>query len=561
MSIQKKLYTSFISIICLFVLICSITFVQMTRVSAEYETIIDEEMQQVIQLKEIDNAVSLQGLNIRAYYINKQSSQLEKLTAQNDVIQERLDLLANASNSEQAKQYVQTIRENQTQFLALSTKVQTLIQKKKQAQALNVMNEDIRTVNEAMNEAISSFVTFQEKQKNEALKAAQSGVAQAKLWTIIGMILVAIGAIVLVMRITRSITRPLYKLQTAARHIAEGNLSADDVEVHTKDELHDLAVVFNNMKNNLRRLVINVSNNISQTTVVTNELMNSTKILATASDEIAHETNTLKKAGENASSLGAQSDDAMEEVANGIQVIANSTADLHENAIATQQLATKGDTILKTTEEQMETIQHASNDTNTRIQKLAVQSAEINNISTVITGIADQTNLLALNAAIEAARAGEHGKGFAVVADEVRKLAEESKQSASRIENITRLIQDDTAQVESSITNTVKKVNTGMNYIQEAQQTFDEIVGAVTQMTQHISEASASTEQISASIQEVSASINEMANSAEISSQQATSISALTDQQATSVNAANIRTQALNEDTLHLKTEIEQFTI
>src|SRR5690606_34190453 len=123
-----------------------------------------------------------------------------------------------------------------------------------------------------------------------------------------------------------------------------------------------------------------------------------------------------------------------------------------------------------------------------KIKQLSRQSAEIENITKVITDITDQTNLLALNAAIEAARAGEHGKGFAVVADEVRKLAEQSKNSASQIAGLTSTIQEDTREVEESVNATVQNVDQGVIYLQNAQVSFNHIVGSITDMTAQIQE-------------------------------------------------------------------------
>ncbi|MBQ0140349.1 MAG: HAMP domain-containing protein, partial [Kurthia sp.] len=560
-SISKKLYTSFIGIICVFIAISGFALFQMTRISNEYEKLIEKNIQQVIYLKEMDNAISLQGLNIRAYYINKQDAQVENLKIQNDVIQERLDLLRKSVTSDKSKEYVEEISDTQQQFLALSEKVQADVQQNKAKQALDTMNNDIRPVNEKMNETISGFVKYQEDHKNVILEDTKSGANAAEIWMIVSMLIVFLATMYLVTRIIRSITRPLNKLQVAAHEIAEGDLTVADIKTSTKDELADVASTFNVMKNNLRNLVVNVSNNVTQTTAVTEELVASTDQLATASKDLAGGMNTMREVCVEANKQGVQSSQSMEEVANSIQVIADATAVLHESAIDTQQLATKGDKILKTMEQQMVTIQAASNDTNKQIHQLAMQAAEINNISAVITAIADQTNLLALNAAIEAARAGEHGKGFAVVADEVRKLAEESKVSASKIEEITRIIQVDTTKVEQSISNTVKNVDAGVTYIQEAQQTFDQIVGGVSQMAQNISETSASTEQISASTQEVAASLNEMLHAAKNSAIQANDMSELTNQQAESVDEVSGVTKTLNDDALKLQLVINKFKI
>src|SRR5690606_11856508 len=121
---------------------------------------------------------------------------------------------------------------------------------------------------------------------------------------------------------------------------------------------------------------------------------------------------------------------------------------------------------------------------------LGARSKEIEQIVTVITQIADQTNLLALNAAIEAARAGEHGRGFAVVADEVRKLAEQTKESSEHIQQLIDRILHETEEAVVSIDETVEQSNKGIAAIQSVNQMFDEIQKSIMEVTGQVQEVS-----------------------------------------------------------------------
>ncbi len=208
--------------------------------------------------------------------------------------------------------------------------------------------------------------------------------------------------------------------------------------------------------------------------------------------------------------------------------ISSTVTDLSQ--YATKQ-ADEGGQAVQDTKDQMNSIHLSVTDSNNKIQSLHERSQQISSILDVITSIADQTNLLALNAAIEAARAGEHGKGFAVVADEVRKLAEQSQQSASQIFELIHGIQEETAQSVHIMARVSEDVLNGLRVSDEAIAKFQVIMSRMNDITPKMEEVSSASEQMSASVQEVTAITEDLAFSAKGNAAASEDVAASTEEQ------------------------------
>lgn len=209
----------------------------------------------------------------------------------------------------------------------------------------------------------------------------------------------------------------------------------------------------------------------------------------------------------------------------------------------------------------MDTINSSVNQSATVVQELRVSSNQIGKIIEVITTIADQTNLLALNAAIEAARAGEHGQGFSVVAEEVRTLAEQSKQSADQITVLIHKIQEDTSQAVDVMHQGTEEVKTGVIVVNEAEESFKTILHNIDLVSARIQETSAVSEEMSASVEQVNASIEEIAQVSQVSAGNTLTVASASEEQLASMEEITSASVSLSKIAEELQSNVSQFRV
>jgi methyl-accepting chemotaxis protein len=354
---------------------------------------------------------------------------------------------------------------------------------------------------------VEALNKLDELKKTTAKETSESNTQLASSATTISTVVMIIGiisALGLGLFLSRAIGEPVKVLASQAEVIASGDLTVH-VEQKSQDEIGQLAGAFKRMVDGLRDTIGAVGEASSAVASASSEISSSTEEMAAGAQE------QTSQAGEVASAVEEMTKTIVENSKN-----ASGTADTAKQA---KQAAEQGGEVVEETVRGMKRIADVVNRSAETVKALGKSSNQIGEIIGVIDDIADQTNLLALNAAIEAARAGEQGRGFAVVADEVRKLAERTTKATKEIAGMIKAIQADTAGAVSSMAEGTEQVDEGIKLADKAGVSLKEIVTVSQKVTDMVSqiaaaseEQSSASEQISKNVEAISSVTNETAS-------------------------------------------------
>lgn len=381
------------------------------------------------------------------------------------------------------------------------------------------------------------------------------------IWSlaIASLLFLAVGVIIQIFGLKR-LLRPIKELIRGIGRISKGDLT-QKVVVHSNDELGQLCESFNEMVQSLHSTLEQVQVTVEQVASSSEQLSVSAEDSTKASTETATIVQDLATGTEVQAGNINQTNRSINDISTKVgQIESNSRAVMDKVFIATN-LATEGNQAIDMVVRQMNSISSTVNQSAESMKYLVDNALHIGRIVEVINTIANQTNLLALNASIEAARAGEHGRGFAVVAGEVRKLAEQSSNSAQQITSYVESIQEGIENAVQSMEHGTREVNEGLHLVSQAGTSFNEIRDAVDEVSLNIQVVPTALEQMTSRIAEVLSSMNQILAVTNEAVGGTQNIAASTEQQLASMQEVTSSANVLSSMAEELQEKIRQFKL
>jgi methyl-accepting chemotaxis protein len=400
----------------------------MDEVEREVLKAVSQEADSSEQLDEFTNLLQLRRqiqnarYEVQAYVFSGLASYEESaLTAIDEALKELEDVTADQSDGEisellTAKQALQRYREQLIRFKELQTQVEAA-------------HESMEAMGDSLLTSTQEISTLQGlRRDDEATRSRKALISVAALAMMLGLMAAWL--------ITQQIIAPLRETLNAAKRIAQGDLSVD-LDVQRRDEMGDLQHSIQDMTQSLRTLISGISDGVAQ--------------IASAATQLSAVTEQTSAGVNNQKDETDQVATAMNQMTSTVLEVARNAEEASEAAQQADQQAREGDKVVSDAISQIERLATEVNNSTLAMGQLKLESDKIGGVLDVIKSVSQQTNLLALNAAIEAARAGEAGRGFAVVADEVRSLAQRTQESTEEIEVLIAALQNGTQQVVGTL--------------------------------------------------------------------------------------------------------------
>lgn len=357
------------------------------------------------------------------------------------------------------------------------------------------------------------------------------------------------------------ITKPLGTMMMVMRRLSEGDFSKQENNIKSNDELGRLAIALDNMRdevaqvlNKVKYSAENLNSAVEHMSVTTNQSAQVSNQIAMSITDVAESS---MKELDAVNSTNEEIDKFKSNVDNMSDVVQNAV----EKGRKTSDVAADGGVKLKKAIEQIQRIEAATARSTKVVDSLGEQSMEIGKIVKTISEIAEQTNLLALNAAIEAARAGEAGRGFAVVADEVRKLAISSQEAAMDISNIITEIQSNTKLAVQEIESGNKEVVAGTKSIESTEEAFGSIISMVQDVSAQLENIAKVVSEMANSGNVIAKNISTVRESSKKNAEEAENVSAASEEQSAAVNGLSDASSKLADLAAELSRNVDKFKL
>jgi len=444
----------------------------------------------------VQNVIRSVGMVVAVSDPAFRTKEREKIEQERTKYRDAIKKLEEMETSEKGKEIISKMKEAVKPSAAASNKTMELALAGKQDDADRALAATIplmQVVLDSFNSMMAyqkERVEFRYSEANQIHRSAQTGLIIASLVSII----IAVAASVL---ITRSITQPLALINATMRDIAEGEGDlTKNLNMDSQDELGELAHYFDEFMDRMQADMTTIGQSTVQIASAAAQLHATSEQIATGSEEVAAQAATVATAGEEMSATSG-------DIAQNCSMAADGSRQASAAAVSGAKVVDETITVMNSIAERVK-------ETAQTVSSLGSRSEQIGEIVGTIQDIADQTNLLALNAAIEAARAGEQGRGFAVVADEVRALAERTTRATKEISEMIRAIQGETKGAVIAMEAGVDEVTKGSEKAAESGKALERILEQINEVTMQINQVATAAEEQTATTSEISSNMHQI---------------------------------------------------
>lgn len=557
-SIRTKILLGFLMIILLTVAFGAYNFIASKSINSDARNIINHQIPLLIADETLGQYMAERIGLARGYVLTGKQEYIDQFNTYTEKSRKVEDKALKISDSEELKDLVASSKEWEQR---VQNEVFAVYKRGNEELAKENLEGSVRlAANEIMNGyryLINNREKMIEGAGNNLLVNNESNITMGLTVSVV----VAVIGFVIAIYMSSIISKPIQIVTKRMGLLANGDLSQEPIVTRSSDEIGRLFKATNKMNENIRVLLGEISTVSESVSSQSEELTQSASEVTEGSSQVALTIQELSSDSETQANSTNELAVSIKIFSGKVNEASKSGKEVYQSSQHVIELTEKGNDLMISSIQQMATIHRIVEDAVEKVRTLEKQSEEISKLVGVIQSIADQTNLLALNAAIEAARAGEHGKGFAVVADEVRKLAAQVSFSVTDITSIVGSIQAESTLVTESLQSGYVEVENGTNQIKTTGETFEEINQALLEMTKGVQLISGNLSTIEDNSDEINKSIEEIAEVSETAAAAIEETAASVQQTSSSMEQVASSSERLAKSAETLQNQVAKFKI
>ncbi|MFD3158598.1 methyl-accepting chemotaxis protein [Haloimpatiens sp. FM7330] len=562
MKVKKKFIICFSTILLLALTYFIITFTTFQSYNKLSDSFQSKELQLLTLSKDIDYQALKISSTIKSIIINpSDSTKLNIYNQYKKLMNDNIRKIEKHISTDEEKQLFEKITNDSKEMIKISDEV-ILCSSTNSSKAVDIFKNKYSKIRDTFSKDLNSFNTLQKNNLTSCLNTMNSLLKTRCTMMILLFIIMNILAAIMSIFTSKSISAPIMYMSNVFDEVSKGNLNVKiDKKYNSKTEFSKLISSLQRMTENFKNVISSMKTNSSQIDCNSQNLSAAAEEIASSSENISVAIQDVAKGTSSQAENLIFITETLSNFSNELDNICDSIKNVDENSKNITVLALESNNSMQPLINSVQEITNSFKSFSSKILDLNNNINKISEITNLINHISDQTNLLALNAAIEAARAGESGKGFAVVAEEIRKLAEQSKDSSKNISQLINTISSEALDVVTNADKTNDKLRSQIIIINNSINSFKTIIDKIEKVSPKISSINESATNIIERKENIIEKVESASSVAEEISASSQQISASSQQLSASTEEIASSAQTLNTMTEEMKKQIQEFKV